>query len=269
MRFDRLAGAVLVATFAFASSAGAAPIGFSVDDNDDQLYQIDLATGVATAIGPIGFDDVEGLSFQPGTGLLFGYDDNNDELITIDPTTGIGTLVGASGLTTLDLGMTFDSMGQLWLASEDEQNFWSLDPATGAATLIGSTGREITALTELGGLIYGLDDDNNALVTIDRLTGASTLVGLLGVDIQDSGLAAAGGILWALIDDGSIYTIDATTGIASLVATTPGEFESLAIPAAATAVPEPATLVLLGSGLVGIAARARRRSVGASRRRVR
>ncbi|MHC4482717.1 MAG: DUF7901 domain-containing protein, partial [Planctomycetota bacterium] len=61
------------------------------------LYKIDPVTGVATLIGPIGFNGVTGLSFAPD-GTLYGtcHDVSNDQalLITIDRTTGAGTLVG-------------------------------------------------------------------------------------------------------------------------------------------------------------------------------
>ena len=88
----------------------AAPIGYAVrSDGDDQLYRIDLATGAATAIGPVGFPSVEGLSFQPSTGVLFGVDDETLQLLTIDVTTGAGSLVGDLGTTDVDLGLTFDS----------------------------------------------------------------------------------------------------------------------------------------------------------------
>jgi hypothetical protein len=235
-----------------ASTASAAPIGFSVQSaGNNRLYAIDLATGQRVNIGAVGFGDVEGLTFQPGTGDLFGYDDTTEQLIRIDVLTGAGTALGPSGVTTLDVGLTFDASGNLWLADEDHQNFYSVNPLTGAATLVGGTGREITALASIGAVIYGLDDDNNALVTINPLTGASTLVGALGVDVADTGLDAAGGLLWAITDDGLILTIDPTTGAASLEAFTAFGYEGLAISGdAVLPVPEPASVLLLGVGLV-------------------
>jgi hypothetical protein len=215
------------------------------------LYQIDLLTGLRASIGPVGFGDVEGLTFDPVTGELFGYDDTTETLIRIDLVTGAGTAVGGSGVTTLDDGLTFDSAGNLWLADEDFMSFYSVNPATGAATLVGSTGREITALAAIGLTIYGIDDDNDELVTIDPLTGASTLVGALGMDVSDSGMDAFAGVLWGINDDGEIFTIDPGTGAATLVAFTAPEYEGLAVFGPGDVVPEPSMVLLLGAGLVG------------------
>jgi hypothetical protein len=64
----------------FAGPLMGAPIGWSVQsDGDDQLYRIDLATGTAVAVGAVGFSDVEGLSFDPISGVLYG-------IVTYQPT---------------------------------------------------------------------------------------------------------------------------------------------------------------------------------------
>ena len=173
--------------------------------------------------------------------------------------TGVGTAVGASGVTTLDNGLTFDAAGNLWLADEDFMNFYSVNPSNGSGNACRLHGPCITALAAIGSTIYGIDDDNNALVTIDPATGAATLVGLLGFDTSDTGLDAFGGVLWAINDDGVIVSIDPGTGAATLSAFTAIEFEGLAVFGPGV-VPEPGLTLLLGVAAAVAASRRRNRT---------
>src|SRR5690349_4044030 len=96
-----------------------APIAFTVQsDGDDQLYRIDLATGLATPVGFVGFADVEGIAFNPLTNVLYGVDDATQQLITINVNTGAGTAVGSLGLPSLDVnpGLRFDNFGNLFMS---------------------------------------------------------------------------------------------------------------------------------------------------------
>ena len=63
------------------------------------LLEIDRITGTATLVGSVGYDDIEGISFDTN-GDLFGSSGNNggtfsDYLFEIDPATGAGTPIGA------------------------------------------------------------------------------------------------------------------------------------------------------------------------------
>lgn len=211
-------------------------IGYSVQsDGDDQLYSIDMTTGAATVIGPVGFNDVEGLSFHPYTGVLYGVDDDTAQLITIDLNTGAGTAVGPLTIVMTDVGITFDPSGHLWMSTDLPGNFYSINPNTGKATLIGSQGQKVTGLASFTeGTIYGLGGDlTDNLVTINTATGLATSVGPLinVVAVHDGGIDFdANGVLWGIEDKGTIFTINPTTGEATVVATTLDYFEGLAIP---------------------------------------
>ncbi len=216
----------------------ALPIAYSVrSDVDDQLYQIDMATGVATAIGPTGFDDVEGLAFSCAGGL-FAVDDITDQLITINPATGAATVVGPLGIGGVgienDFGLAFDTSGNLWLSTDAPGNLYLVNPATGVATLVGAQGQAVTGLAFNGatGTLYGLGGTaTDNLVTLNPATGAATVVGpLVTVATPDGGIDFdAGGVLWGLNDaspdppnpgnPSQVFTINTATGAATVVST--------------------------------------------------
>ncbi|MFN8523580.1 MAG: hypothetical protein U0821_10835 [Chloroflexota bacterium] len=225
------------------AAAQTSPVGFAVDSNADILYCVNLATGATTAIGNVGFADVDGLTFD-SNGVLFGTDDASDMLITINLTTGAGTAVGKLGLDTvspLDTGLTFDPQGNLFVVEETGLSLSRVNRNTGAATFIGSTFPFfLTGLTARGSTLFALTvagpGQSDSLATVDKATGAVTVIGpLTNVNIVDGGLDFDGnGTLWG-IDDGNggaqgrIFTVNPNTGVATIVATTITGFDSLAI----------------------------------------
>lgn len=249
-----------------ASAAAAQPFGFSVNSDSrtageseiDNLYLIDLATGDASRIGPVGFLDVEGLAFSPD-GTLFGADDESNSLIQINTDTGAAVAVGgqANNLQLdptqfFDFGLTFRcSDDQPILSSDNLQQLLMSDlndnaravvigntsnvPITGLATLVSDDGTE---------QIYGLGSGTSPnLYTVDSSTGETTLVGPLqnAAAYSDAGVAFdEDGQLWAITDRSSISSeslpsqilrIDIETGTATVVAETIDGIESLAITA--------------------------------------
>jgi Ca2+-binding RTX toxin-like protein len=231
--FATMLGLLLIGLPATSARADHTNVAYSVQsDGDDQLYSIDLTTGVATAIGPTGFDDVEGLSFD-ANGVLYAVDDITDQLLTCSVTTGACQVVGPLGVTFTDLGMTFDRAGNLWMSTEapTPEIFYRINPTTGQATAVGPQGQDVTGLAASGTTIYGLADTTNELVTIDPATGAASLVGPLGtVTVSDGGIDFKGSTLYGIEDGGDLFTIDLATGAATVVTTTTVDFESLAIP---------------------------------------
>lgn len=218
-------------TVGFARAAQADPIAYSVrsdgtDAQDDYLYRIDLATGVATPIGPTGYEDVEGLSFNADCATLYGVDDTTDRLLTCDTGTGACSEVGALGVDVTDTGLAF--AGERLLMSTDApknpSRFYRLDPLLGTATLIGPQGQEVTGLAAGPLGVFGLGGDGrDNLVEIDPVTGAATVIGPLGTVLpSDGGLDFdAAGVLWGIEDRGlrnpsRIFRVNTTTGAATL-----------------------------------------------------
>lgn len=94
-----------------AALAQAAPIGYSIRSatNGGQLFEVDFATGSAVQIGApgqtVGFANVDGLDFDPGTNTMYGVDDNTDTLIKI-------TLDGMGGYSVTTIGVLKNGSGQ-------------------------------------------------------------------------------------------------------------------------------------------------------------
>ena len=256
-------------------------IGYSVDsDATNRLWRLDMNTGVATPIGSTGFRDIESLSFS-ATGVLYGVDDASNQLVTCSLQSGACTRVGYLGVDPTDTGLTFASDGTLWMSTDlpgPPYTFYRLNPSNGAATVIGPQGQPVTGLAFWTGVIYGLGGDStDNLLTMSRTTGAGTSVGpLVNVTLVDGGIDFdVNGVLWGITDQGGTprppsqtFTIDTTTGTATVVATVADDngrqlwgFEGLAIwPSEEEPpgeeepfVPEAGTMLLLGTGLLGLA----------------
>jgi sugar lactone lactonase YvrE len=180
-------GSLLVAVLVVALSlplgvlqASPGPIGYSIDpENTNQLWAIDLSTGVASPIGPTGFRDIESLSFA-ADGVLYGVDQPTRRLVTCDLNTGACTAVGSFRFFAQDTGLAFDDAGNLWMSNDQPGWLYSVNPATGAASFVGQHLQPVTGLAFRGGVLYGLGGDfTNNLVTINRSTGLATSVGPL------------------------------------------------------------------------------------------
>jgi hypothetical protein len=109
-------------------------------DEPSELVTVDQTTGALTFIGPTGFSNIGGRTFDASSRTMYGV--ARSDLITIDLETGEGTLVGPtdfSNVSALEFGPDGTLYGGIGGASSDAGSLISIDPATGAGMLIGPT----------------------------------------------------------------------------------------------------------------------------------
>ena len=253
-----------------ASQSFALPIGYSSRGND--LFKIDLDAASKTLVGPVGFDDVEALGFNPLTGQLFGIDDENssssfESLITIDALTGAGTLIGSLGFTASNPGFAISPSGIAYLSNDPngtkDDAIYTVDLSNGVATKLGNTGvNGIDGLAFAGNTLYGVSgfSSSKGLYTLDITSGTSTSGKATSLFSNSDfsgqmGLASDGANLYAISSDSNVFAIDLSSPTPVVTQShlfMGGGFEGLAIQASVTPTPEPGTLFLFGSGLAGL-----------------
>lgn len=125
---------------------------FVVDDA--RLLELDPITGNGTEIGPIGFADVDGIAFEPATGVLYGITWGSNKIISIDIATGQGTLVAnhvleghrmndlafhpTDGRAFILTGNTTPKLHQVNIQTGEKLHRWVLSGATSCESLLWS-----------------------------------------------------------------------------------------------------------------------------------
>ncbi|MAG55901.1 MAG: hypothetical protein CMJ83_06390 [Planctomycetes bacterium] len=207
---------------ALIGSVDAQNIAYSVQSNgNDNLYQIDLTTGMATSLGLVGLNDAEGMASIGST--IYAIGGTIDELWDI--TSPPGTMIGPTGPRNgVDAGLAYDNGNGILYnlqGSGSLSELYTIDVTTGAATLVGTSTNFSDGLAiDLAGNAYGTDFIfQDGLFSVDLTTGATTFIGPFNVglvSLQAGASFDANGILWALASNGALYTIDVSTGTATL-----------------------------------------------------
>jgi len=152
------------------------------------LFTLDPLTGMATLVGPIGFDSVGGIDFHSVTNELYGIGRRPATviwvLIVIDPITGGGVEVGPLVTPTIDGGhfdLSFHSDGTLFMTARSSVNpgvsLHTINLASGTATEIGDTttfspGNAI-GFDVADNLLHANNLDDGTLYLVDQVTGVS------------------------------------------------------------------------------------------------
>lgn len=255
MTHPRALAVTFAVSFALVAQSATATLFFSQDSNPNGLYSIDTNSGLATNIGTSGVNNgTVGLSPSGTPGLLFGGQPFG--LLSINADGSGSASAGTQGIE----GLAYDPVNDI-LYGQLNSDFFTLNQGTGAKVdNVANAPGDMDGLAFGRGGVFGLNDSNDSLYFYNPIGDTWSLVGALGIAVNNPGLAYDPSLdtLYA-IGGSALLSVNADNGTATTIGNH-GLGNVGGGLAFVSAVPEPATLLLLGLGIVAVGYQRRKRA---------
>lgn len=213
--------------------------------NSTQVFETIDNTGTCSTTNiPLsnGVNEFLGLAFSASEGQF--YVTGFDELFTLSTTGTVNSIaefvpdIDIKGLTFINnapLPLPCPPLSPLYVSTtygnSDQSALWAVDPDSGGGRFVGNIGFERVGALAFGpdNKLYGVGErtgtNTGVLLTIDPCTGVGTEIGPTGVSRQmtDMSFRNSDHVLFAYSNNWNLFTIDTTTGVATLIGVVAGQ----------------------------------------------